>query len=198
MKIIKNAIFLIQVLVLFFPLFIIVAGKAEAGLCSYTLSESGCTITYDGTGFQSADNSYCSQYQGEVEYAAQGTVCATSPNSCNYSTCQATNIITKCNSTGQCSDSATVNHPWNVCSSSSETCAPTPPPATCPSGYLGTYPNCTCNAYGAPGAPGTCETNPTSTPAPTSIPTPTPTPTPLFCPLPNAVQNVRISCPYCQ
>ena len=174
MKTTRHIHFQIFVLALFFAFFIQVVGKAYAA-CGYTLSESGCTITYDGTGTQIANGGSCLQFKGEVEFAANGTVCATSPNSCNYSTCSAINTITKCQS-GKCSNSAVVPHPWSVCSSSTASCTPTPTPTP----------------------------TPTSTPTPPTptiyVPPPTPfvpPPTPFICPVPSAVTNVVVECPYC-
>ena len=172
MKITKHIQFQFFVLVLFFAFFIQIVGRAYAA-CGYTLSESGCTITYDGTGTQISNGGSCSQFAGEVEYAADGTVCATSPNSCDYSTCSAVNTITKCQA-GKCSNSEVVPHPWSVCSSSTASCtvAPTPVPPT-----------------------------PTPiTPTPTIYIPPTPfvlPPTPFICPVPSAVTNVVVECPYC-
>lgn len=174
MKLTKYIHIQLFAIALFFSFFSQIVGMANAQ-CGYSLTESGCTITYDGTGTQIANGGSCSQFAGEVEYAADGTVCATSPNSCDYSTCSAINTITKCQ-TGKCSNSEVVPHPWSVCSSSTASCTvvPTPIPPT-----------------------------PTPiTPTPTIyVPPPTPfVPPPAIpiCPIPNAVTNVVVECPYCQ
>ena len=157
---------------LFFSFLSQIVGMAYAA-CGYTLSESGCTITYDGTGTQIANGGSCSQFAGEVEYAEEGTVCATSPNRCDPTTCSAVNTITRCQA-GKCSNSEVVPHPWNVCPDSSTiTCAPTPTPTPTPTPI---------------------------TPTPTIYTPPTPfvpPPTPYVCPVPSAVTNVVVECPYC-
>lgn len=176
MKLFKNIAFSIQILSVFFSFFTIGVGKADAA-CGYERAESGCTIIYDGTGFQTANGESCLQFKGEVEYAAQGTVCATSPNLCFPSTCTATNTESRCNSTGKCSDVKTVPHPWDAaCLPQYGSCTvPTPTPTAPP---------------------------PTQFVPPPTVYVPPPTayvPPPTYsCPIPTAVQNVRITCPYCQ
>lgn len=172
MIITRHIFSLILALALFFPFFVVGPRKADASHCYYTLSESGCTISYTGT-CSTSDCSAC--LIDPIEYAADGTVCATSPNSCDDLTCSAINTITKCQA-GKCNDSQVVSHPWSVCSSSTASCTPTPtvyiPPPTV---YI---------------------------PPPTVyIPPPTiyvPPPTVAVCPIPSAVTNVVVECPYCQ
>ncbi len=198
MKILQH-IAQISVIFLFLGYLFFSVKEANASHCKYDLSESGCTVTYNGQ-CDSSDPSdpNCSKCTG-VELAPDGIVCATSPNTCSFSSCTATNTQTRC-SAGKCSNSQIVEHPWSVCSDNRSTCTAPPSPSPSPPGQEDCY-SCIggaggyCRNDGV--TTGTCATNCSACQGSTPTPTPVPVAQCLDIKLYDAANN-RITNPAAQ